>query len=264
MRRARLTVWLLLAGCGPDEDAGVRVRVERRDDVVVAEAATPDSRVTLQATLGDAALVVAGDVDGVAFEVRLDDVVAERALSPRGELTVGTETIVLDPGEPADLAATEAGAVLAHLWLLQAHVRARMAEMTPLFAVASWTAGGADDPASWPELHTPDDIEPPGMMAGDTADLGMTCATTIECPGRAPVCATETHADVHGFCTRACWRDDDCGEGGECALELGDVPGMSKPLRSCMLRCSPEAACPGLLSCGAGFGIPTASVCRPD
>jgi hypothetical protein len=94
--------------------------------------------------------------------------------------------------------------------------------------------------AAWPNLDEPDDLNPPGMIEGDSPGLGMRCASSIKCPNPAPFCVTANHEETYGFCTRACETTEDCaGAVGAangaflCNLPVSDVPGVPTSIRAC-------------------------------
>ena len=165
------------------------------------------------------------------------------------------------------LAPTALGGELAAALPYHRHARAWMAETRALFAIAALAVAGTDDdPRSWPIVETDLDRDPPGLRPGDRPGLGMTCSTEIRCPGDAPICVTESHEQVHGFCTRACLDDRECddGGGGRCGLAITDVPGVSAGLTGCYLPCGGAVAdCPALLACHATYADQPASICAP-
>lgn len=162
----------------------------------------------------------------------------------------------------AELGASPLGAALRELVPFHAKVRALMAETRWVFTVAALADAALGlDPAAWPRHEDALDLDPPGMLAGDQPGLGMTCATSIRCPGEAPICVTEDHAQTRGFCSRTCSDDRDCSDGSICGLVVGDVPGVSGSLRMCYVPC--PGSCPRLLSCVGTFGAPAPSVCAP-
>ncbi len=154
------------------------------------------------------------------------------------------------------LAATDLGAALLDLLRVRTKVRARMAEARSAMELAALATPVDDSGENLPaELKDADDLRPPGMLAGDTPGLGMTCASSIKCSGSAPYCVTPSHAVRYGVCNRACLDGDDCnapGVTGRCSVDVGDVPGVSGSLRMCDLRCGAQQSCPYLLTCDSG------------
>jgi hypothetical protein len=162
----------------------------------------------------------------------------------------------------AELGAAPLGIALRELVPFHAKVRALMAETRPVFIVAALAdAALGFEPAAWPRHEDALDLDPPGMLDGDQPGLGMTCASSIRCPGDAPTCVTEDHQQTYGFCSRTCSDDRDCEGGAICGLMVGDVPGVSGELAMCYVPC--PGSCPRLLSCVGAFGAPSASVCAP-
>ena len=221
------------------DDAGreLRATVEIQARSVVRPAAEVSDGVhvlTLSGPIEDGRPRWLATLDGVDFDVDLPDQRAALA---------------------GALGETEIGAGFLRLLPFRDKVRAKMAETRTLFEVAG-LAAAVDE---WPPLHLDDDdLEPPGMLPGDTPSLGMTCATSIRCPGTAPYCVTPTHDEVHGVCLRTCVDDDDClvADGvGRCGIEVGDVPGVSGTLRMCAIGCADEI-CPNLLTCDGGSCAP--------
>lgn len=162
----------------------------------------------------------------------------------------------------AELGAAPLGIALRALVPFHAKVRALMAETRPVFTAAALAdAALGFDPDAWPRHTDALDLDPPGMLDGDRPGLGMTCSTKIRCPGDAPICVTEDHAQERGFCSRTCTDDADCGDGAICGLSVGDIPGVEGALRMCYVPC--PGSCPQLLQCVGRFGAPAASVCGP-
>src|SRR5262245_51743482 len=89
--------------------------------------------------------------------------------------------------------------------------------------------------------------------APTSAGFGGVCASTIRCPDQAPICATASHMETWGYCTRACVDLFDClSDAGvtSCGADIIDVPGADGPVRGCAFDCS-AGGCPDGFSCRA-------------
>lgn len=210
-------------------------------------------------SVGATILKPAGTANSAAAELSAEGGVEAGALRWRARFG-SQEYDALEPSSRNQLAralaATDLGAALLDLLRMRTKVRARMAEARSAMELAALAvpidAAGEDLPA---ELRGADDLQPPGMLTGDTPALGMTCATSIKCPGSAPYCVTPSHAVPFGVCNRSCLDADDCTAPravGRCSVDVGDVPGLSGSLRMCDLRCGAQQTCPYLLTCDAG------------
>ncbi len=153
------------------------------------------------------------------------------------------------------LSGTALSTVFQRMLPFRTAVRAHMAQSTAVFEFAALalpaSVTGAVD---WPADHLePADVNPPGLLAGDTIGLGMTCSTQIECPNSAPYCTTQNETQARGFCSRSCLNDDDCATSmgrGVCQLQITDVPNVMGAVQVCAIECA-SAACPALLTCSA-------------
>jgi hypothetical protein len=152
----------------------------------------------------------------------------------------------------AALADTPLGAALRALAPYRDAALAHLPEVAPLFElVGFFQAWGGEEEPAWPRFADARDDDPPGHLDGDLVGLGMTCSSAIRCPSFAPFCVSRDHDEPHGFCTRACTDDAQCGDvaGARCSLPVIDIPDVSVPVMACAIDCA--SPCPGLLTCSA-------------
>lgn len=78
--------------------------------------------------------------------------------------------------------------------------------------------------------------------------LQRSCRKAADCPGRKCIHLRENLQRVAGFCSRSCFSDEDCGEGGICFA-------LGKAGPSCLAKCGhsvneqTEPPCPAGLVC---------------